>query len=128
MLLAEDNRIIRFQGLTADEEYTSEIVRDANSFIYKSMSASDNVGVGSYGMQDEAQIAVNIILQNQSATTSFLQRKLGWSFNKAASVMDTLEKSGIVGPYCKGKREILAKSIEDAEALINNYRSELSKS
>ena len=52
--------------------------------------------------------AVEIIKTEGKASTSFLQRKLQIGYNRAARIMETMEKEGIVGqPNHVGKREIL---------------------
>ena len=52
--------------------------------------------------------AVNIIKSEGKASTSFLQRKLQIGYNRAANIMETMEKEGIVGHANHvGKREIL---------------------
>ena len=52
--------------------------------------------------------AVEIIKTERKASTSFLQRKLQIGYNRAARIMEAMEKEGIVGqPNHVGKREIL---------------------
>jgi len=52
--------------------------------------------------------AVEIIKAEGKASTSFLQRKLQIGYNRAARLMETMEKEGIVGQANHvGKREIL---------------------
>lgn len=51
--------------------------------------------------------ALDIILTNQQASTSLLQRKLKIGYNRAARIIDQMEARGIVGPLEDGKREIL---------------------
>ena len=52
--------------------------------------------------------AVSIIKTEGKASTSFLQRKLQIGYNRAARIMETMEKEGIVGQANHvGKREIL---------------------
>jgi S-DNA-T family DNA segregation ATPase FtsK/SpoIIIE len=51
--------------------------------------------------------AVDIIKTERKASTSFLQRKLQIGYNRAARIMETMEKEGIVGQANHvGKREI----------------------
>ena len=52
--------------------------------------------------------ALEIIKLEQKASTSFLQRKLQIGYNRAARIMEMMEKEGIVGQANHvGKREIL---------------------
>jgi len=52
--------------------------------------------------------AIRIIIADQKATTSYLQRRLKIGYNKAASLIEELENRGIIGPMTNagGKREI----------------------
>ncbi len=59
--------------------------------------------------------AVEIVRRDRRATTSYLQRRLGIGYNRAASVIERLEDEGIIGPPGRGgKREILIGEAEDA--------------
>lgn len=68
---------------------------------------------GSGGGEDEGdeliERATEVIRTTQTASTSFLQRKLGIGYPRAARLMDQLEERGIVGPdQGGGRREILS--------------------
>jgi S-DNA-T family DNA segregation ATPase FtsK/SpoIIIE len=55
--------------------------------------------------------AKNIVLTMNKASTSFLQRKLGIGYSRAAKLIDQLEQKGIVGPQHGTKpREIYGAS------------------
>jgi DNA segregation ATPase FtsK/SpoIIIE, S-DNA-T family len=59
--------------------------------------------------------AVEIVRRDRRATTSYLQRRLGIGYNRAASLIERLEDEGIIGPAGRGgKREILIGEAEDA--------------
>jgi S-DNA-T family DNA segregation ATPase FtsK/SpoIIIE len=52
--------------------------------------------------------AVALVVREQRASTSFLQRRLAIGYNRAADLMDRMEREGLVGPAGSGgKREIL---------------------
>ncbi|MDD4098029.1 MAG: DNA translocase FtsK 4TM domain-containing protein [Lentisphaeria bacterium] len=60
--------------------------------------------------------AIDIILRDRRPTISFLQRSLGIGYNKAASLMDELERRGVVGPQIGSSlREILIVAPEDLD-------------
>jgi S-DNA-T family DNA segregation ATPase FtsK/SpoIIIE len=53
--------------------------------------------------------AVDIVAREQKASTSFLQRHLGIGYNKAAKLIEQMEKEGVVTPANHvGKRDVLA--------------------
>jgi len=52
--------------------------------------------------------AVNIVLRDKKCSTSYIQRRLSVGYNKAASLVERMEKEGVVSPpNHSGKRTIL---------------------
>jgi S-DNA-T family DNA segregation ATPase FtsK/SpoIIIE len=52
--------------------------------------------------------AVALVVREQKASTSFLQRRLAIGYNRAAGLIERMEQEGLVGPASPvGKREIL---------------------
>lgn len=75
-------------------------------------------GGGAAGSFDESDDpydqAVAVVLRDGKASTSYIQRRLGIGYNRAASIIEKMEKEGIVGPANHaGKREILVPTEED---------------
>jgi S-DNA-T family DNA segregation ATPase FtsK/SpoIIIE len=57
---------------------------------------------------DLYQQAVQIVVRDRKASTSYIQRRLQIGYNRAASIMERMEKEGVVGQANHaGKREIL---------------------
>jgi S-DNA-T family DNA segregation ATPase FtsK/SpoIIIE len=53
--------------------------------------------------------AVNVVLQDKKVSTSYIQRRLAIGYNKAASLIERMEKEGVISQANhSGKREILA--------------------
>jgi S-DNA-T family DNA segregation ATPase FtsK/SpoIIIE len=72
---------------------------------------------GAFGDEggDLYQKAVAIVLRDRKASTSYVQRRLQIGYNRAASIIERMEKEGIVGPANHaGKREILIEGREEA--------------
>lgn len=62
-------------------------------------------------MFDEAAV---VVISAGKASTSYLQRKMSLGYNRAAKIMDQLEKAGVIGPAEGVKpRSILIPSLED---------------
>jgi len=117
LFMSSANRIVRIHGPYVSE---SEIEK-VNSFLRSQgkpdyideitlikdneVSGEENID----GEKDELyHKAVDIIKTEGKASTSFLQRKLQIGYNRAARIMETMEKEGIVGQANHvGKREIL---------------------
>jgi S-DNA-T family DNA segregation ATPase FtsK/SpoIIIE len=76
----------------------------------------DATGMGqAEGGADLYQQAVQVVLRDRKASTSYIQRRLQIGYNRAASLMERMEKEGVVGQANHaGKREILVGG-EDAE-------------
>ena len=53
--------------------------------------------------------ALEVILSSHQASTSYLQRRLGIGYNRAANLIDIFEERGIIGPPSTGgnKRQVL---------------------
>ena len=64
--------------------------------------------------------AVNIVLRDRKVSTSYIQRRLSVGYNKAASLVERMEKEGVVSaPNHAGKREILVGEGVDRRASEN---------
>jgi len=55
--------------------------------------------------------AVEVVLKNQKASISLVQRHLAIGYNKAANLLEAMEKAGLVSPMnARGQREILGRT------------------
>ena len=88
------------ETVTADEEDEAPEADDSPVFDKGSVAAEDGDSIF-----DEA---VKVVLRDKKCSTSYIQRRLGIGYNRAASLVEKMEKEGIVGaPNHVGKREIL---------------------
>ena len=117
LFMSSANRIVRIHGpYVSDDE-----IEKVNSFL-RSQGKPDYIeeitlvrdAEGSNIENDDIEKdelyskAVDIVKLEGKASTSFLQRKLQIGYNRAARIMEMMEKEGIVGPANHvGKREIL---------------------
>jgi S-DNA-T family DNA segregation ATPase FtsK/SpoIIIE len=69
--------------------------------------------------------AAKIIIENNLASVSLLQRKMNIGYNDAANIMDALERSGIVGRFEGGRaRMININTFPEALAVLEiDYQS-----
>ena len=83
-----------------DDDAPWEGSADVSGMIKKYMRPGDN---------DIMRQALEVILSERKASTSYLQRRLGIGYNSAAKLIDEMEKRGIVGPPSGSgnKRDIL---------------------
>ncbi|MEM6383297.1 MAG: DNA translocase FtsK 4TM domain-containing protein [Pseudomonadota bacterium] len=57
---------------------------------------------------DPYEQAIAIVMRDKKASTSYVQRRLGIGYNRAASIIERMEKEGLIGPANHaGKREVL---------------------
>jgi S-DNA-T family DNA segregation ATPase FtsK/SpoIIIE len=60
------------------------------------------------GKEDLYEQAVSIVRNDNKASTSYIQRRLGIGYNKAASIIERMEKEGVVTPADHvGRREVI---------------------
>ena len=86
--------------VTADEDEEIEEEEDAPVFDKSAMGSEDG--------DDLFDEAVKVVLRDKKCSTSYIQRRLGVGYNRAASLVERMEKEGLVGaPNHVGKREIL---------------------
>jgi len=58
--------------------------------------------------------AVDVVLRERKASTSYVQRQLQIGYNKAANLIERMEREGIIGPAnAMGKREVFGRSPEE---------------
>ena len=124
LYMGNGQRIARIHGPFVSDEEVEEIVNHLKSFgppQYMSGvvegpdedAASDIdmvLGLGSGEGGDDALYdqAVAIVAKDRKCSTSYIQRKLGIGYNKAARLVEQMEEQGVVTPANHvGKREIL---------------------
>ena len=73
----------------------------------------DGDGGGSSGEGEPGDLydqAVAVVTRDRKASTSYVQRRLQIGYNRAASLIERMEKEGVVGPANHaGKREVFAQ-------------------
>lgn len=100
---SEVEKIVLYLKNQAQPEYMNDITADDSSYGGNSYSASNE-----NQSDDLYQQAVEIVRIEGKASTSFIQRCLKIGYNRAANIMERMEKEGLVGKANHvGKREIL---------------------
>lgn len=89
-------------------EYLAEIVEGPEEgHDYASGMAAGRLG-NSSSDDREYDMAVQVIKKDRKCSTSYIQRKLGIGYNKAARLVERMEEEGLVSaPNHVGKRQIL---------------------
>ncbi|TIO08041.1 DNA translocase FtsK [Mesorhizobium sp.] len=112
----EVEKIVAHLKLQGVPEYLDAITEDEGEDDDEpSGKGGSGGGGGNFEDSDDPyDQAVAVVLRDGKASTSYIQRRLGIGYNRAASIIEKMEKEGIVGPANHaGKREILVPTEED---------------
>ena len=122
LYMAGGGRISRVHGPFVSDEEVEKIVRHLKSqgtpqYLEEVTAGGeededgavfDATGMGAGDATDLYQQAVQVVLRDRKASTSYIQRRLQIGYNRAASLIERMEHEGVVGqPNHAGKREIL---------------------
>ncbi|WP_435657349.1 DNA translocase FtsK [Brucella pituitosa] len=98
--LKEQGRPDYLATVTEDEE-DDDTAQDTAVF--------DSSAMGSEDGDDVYEQAVKVVMRDKKCSTSYIQRRLGIGYNRAASLVERMEQEGLVGAANHvGKREILS--------------------
>lgn len=93
-------------------EYTEEIT--TQQLPVKGGAGGKGASGGADGKDGQIEEAIQLVLQFNTASASFLQRKMSVGYARAARIMDQLEELGIIGPADGAKpREVLRQNAQD---------------
>jgi DNA segregation ATPase FtsK/SpoIIIE, S-DNA-T family len=126
LYMAGGGRITRVHGPFCSDEEVEKVVahlkRQGRPQYLEAVTAEEDEGgagadaavfdAGEFGASggDLYDQAVAVVLRDRKASTSYIQRRLQIGYNRAASLMERMEKEGIVGPANHaGKRDILSE-------------------
>ena len=128
-------RMQRLQGAMITDSEIEHVVDfcakqgggELNFDVIKSIAAKPKPQDGDDRLDDDAldddgnsqealiRAAVEIVVNDRKASISYIQRRLKIGYNKAATLMEILEKRNVVGPQIgSAPREILIDSLSDA--------------
>ena len=98
----EIEKVNNFLRSQAEPDYVDEILE---------FSEKEDDTLNDFEMNDKDELyqsALELVMNERKASTSFLQRKLQIGYNRAARIIDMMEERGIVSKANHvGKREIL---------------------
>ncbi len=127
-LSADLAKPVRLQSAFISENEVKSVVRFLKDHYEGTLGNEINIGttenknaffgtipeeslVGASEEEDDMyEEAKQVVIESGKASTSFLQRKLGIGYSRAAKLIDILEECGVVGPGNGAKpREVLMK-------------------
>jgi len=104
---------LREQGEPAYLDEVTEAPPDTEPSGSLSLSGVAAASDSEKGLFDQA---VDVVAREGKASTSFIQRHLQIGYNRAARLIEQMEKEGIVGPANHvGKREVLVRRLSDED-------------
>ncbi len=123
MLFQKDGRTTRVHGPFVSDQEVEEVVaflREQGEPDYKDeifeepdqdgQSAMSGIAGASDSDKSLFDQAVDVVTREGKASTSFVQRHLNIGYNKAAKLIEQMEKEGVIGPANHvGKREVLTR-------------------
>jgi len=111
----EVERVVDHLKEQGTPEYLEAVTAEPDELSEDGGSVFDKGAFGEGEGADLYQKAVQIVLRDRKASTSYVQRRLQIGYNRAASIIERMEKEGVVGPANHaGKREILVEGREEA--------------
>jgi S-DNA-T family DNA segregation ATPase FtsK/SpoIIIE len=104
----EVEEVVRFLKTQGEPAYIDGITEDEDDDSYANLA-------GDAG-DDLYRQAVALVCRERKASTSFIQRHLQIGYNRAARIIETMEKHGVVGAANHvGKREVLIGGIDEVD-------------
>ena len=112
---AEVEKVVAHLKTQGSPEYLDAITVDEDEESDEGGADGSAPAAGEFGDEsaDLYDRAVAIVLRDRKCSTSYIQRRLSVGYNKAASLVERMEKEGVVGQANHaGKREILVPDRE----------------
>jgi S-DNA-T family DNA segregation ATPase FtsK/SpoIIIE len=101
--------VVEYLKKQGEPNYVEGIFDEPEEFLGD--GAEGEAGGESDPLYDQA---VQVVLQNRRASISLVQRHLRIGYNRAARLLEDMEKAGLVSPMqSNGNREILAPGRAD---------------
>jgi S-DNA-T family DNA segregation ATPase FtsK/SpoIIIE len=99
--------IVAFLREQGEPDYLDEVTDPSDEAEISAMTGIANASDGEKSLFDQA---VDVVAREGKASTSFIQRHLNIGYNRAAKLIEQMEKEGIVGlANHVGKREVLVR-------------------
>ncbi|MFT0859303.1 DNA translocase FtsK [Ancylobacter sp. G4_0304] len=108
----EVERVVEHLKAQGAPDYLDEVTTDLDAEGGEDGAVFDKGGFGEEGGDLYSQ-AVAVVMRDRKCSTSYIQRRLQIGYNRAASLVERMEREGLVGPANHaGKREILMEPQE----------------
>ncbi len=103
--------VVAFLRRQGQPHYVEEVTEAQDDEEVSALSGIAGASDGEKGLFDQA---VALVSREGKASTSFIQRHLAIGYNRAAKLIEQMEKEGIVSPANHvGKRDVLTRRTDD---------------
>lgn len=100
----EVERVVKYIKAQGTPSYVDDVTKDEEG----DSDMAEDVGGGGQEFDEFYDKAVAIVLNDKKCSTSYIQRSLRIGYNRAANIVDQMEKEGVISEANHaGKREIL---------------------
>jgi S-DNA-T family DNA segregation ATPase FtsK/SpoIIIE len=107
----EVEKVVEFLREQGEPAYVEEVTEPVDSDGDAMLPGIGAAGDGETGLYAQA---IAVVSREGKASTSFIQRHLNIGYNRAAKLIEQMEKEGVVGPANHvGKREVLVRRVAD---------------
>jgi len=105
---AEVEAVVNHLKSQGAPDYLDAIVADEDEMEDGGAVGGEEFGAGGNSGDELYDKAVHVVLTDKKVSTSYIQRRLAVGYNKAATLIERMEKEGVISaPNHAGKREIL---------------------
>lgn len=112
----EVHRVVEDVKRRGQPQYLEEITAPSGESGFEGSSGGFEGGTDDGEKDPLYDQAVQIVLETRRASISNIQRRLKIGYNRAATIIETMEKAGLVSPMeSNGSREVLAPSAVDQD-------------
>ena len=109
----EVEKVVDFLRKQKKPNYVEEVTEETDDLNTNNSYSKSNTEISDKD-EDLFNQATDFICREGKVSTSFIQRHFQIGYNRAARIVERMEKEGIVSkPNRVGKREILARVISD---------------
>jgi DNA segregation ATPase FtsK/SpoIIIE, S-DNA-T family len=109
----EVEKVVEFLREQGEPAYVEDVTEPTDDDAAAPLPGFSAAGDGERGLYEQA---VSVVAREGKASTSFIQRHLNIGYNRAAKLIEQMEKEGIVGPANHvGKREVLIRRVMEEE-------------
>jgi len=106
----EVERVVEFLRAQGEPSYVDEVTETDDDAEEGATLAMSGIAAASDADKSLFDQAVDVVAREGKASTSFIQRHLQIGYNRAAKLIEQMEKEGVVGPANHvGRREVLVR-------------------